>query len=699
MRARGRPLALASLTWFAASCGGPSTTEEPARKGLDVVLITIDTLRADALGFSGNARSKTPNMDALAARARVFPNAHAHNVVTLPSHANILSGLLPYEHGIRDNAGFRFPEKLPTLATRLSALGYETAAFVSAFPLDSRFGLARGFSVYDDRYGKGTRSLSFELAERPGPETVSAALAWYRSKPPGKRFLWVHLFEPHAPYIPPASLRDAFANEPYLGEVAAADAALGPLLEQVSTSPALIVLTADHGESLGEHGEATHGLFVYEATLHVPLVVAGPGIPPGPYAGSASHIDIVPTVLAALAAPADPALPGRSLLSPETAARVLYFESLSTHLNRGWAPLTGVLADKTKYIDLPVRELYDLAQDPKELTNLAASRDGEVRAMKRLVPAKAGAAIARAAPSSEEAARLRSLGYVTSAGASTPKTRAYTAEDDPKNLRAIDQGLHRVIDLYQRGELAKAIREGEELVKTRPGVLVGAEHLAFLYQQAERPKDAIRLLSGLVKSGEANEAIRVRLGLVLSENGRAKEAVEVLAPLSASEDPDTLNALGIALSDARAFARARETFERSLRIDPENPSTYLNAGISALKEGKPDEACERLKAALARNPELGPALNALGAAEASRGHIDEALAAWAKAVSVNPSDLDALYNLGTTAARHDRPQEAAAALRLFLERAPANLTKERREAAAMLKSLDSMSTTQERSSK
>ena len=259
-------------------------------------------------------------------------------------------------------------------------------AFVSAFPLDARWGLARGFDVYDDRYGKGTDTGSFQFAERRGTDTVAAALDWWRKQPAGRRFLWVHVFEPHAPYQPPPPFDGEYRDAPYLGEVAAADAALAPLLDEVLSAPrgsAVAFLTGDHGESLGEHGEETHGLFAYDATLHVPLVAFGPRLAAGRDARPAGHIDIVPTVLDELGAPADSTLSGRSLLAAPADGYVLYFEALSASLNRGWAPLTGVLRGGLKYIDLPIRELYDLSTDPAETSNLAPERDADVRALAR----------------------------------------------------------------------------------------------------------------------------------------------------------------------------------------------------------------------------------------------------------------------------------------------------------------------------
>lgn len=665
----------------------------PAGAGLDVVLITVDTWRADAAGFAGNPRVRTPAFDRLAAAGRVFTNARAHNVVTLPSHANILTGLLPYQHGIRDNSGFRLNSGVPTLATRLTGRGYTAAGFVSAFPLDSRWGLASGFALYDDKVGKGTDTGNFQLPERPGLETVARALTWWLRQPPGKRFLFVHVFEPHAPYRPPPPFDVEYAANPYLGEVAAADAALEPLLNEILAAPAgsvLALLTGDHGESLGEHGEETHGLFAYDATLRVPLVLFGPRLAAGKDERPAGHVDLVPTVLDAIGAPPDPALPGRSLLAGAEPDRVLYFESLSASLNRGWAPLTGVLRGGLKYVDLPVKELYDLPADPAEKTNLARERDADLRSLARLLPPETKEPPRPGTPSAEEVAKLRALGYVASSGR-RPARAPFTEAEDPKRLVAVDQALHRIIDLYQRGRMKEAVTEAERLVASHPRLAIGVEHLAFLYQQWERLPDAARVLrtyfAGPDRDGAAPEALRARYGMVLCEMGRPKEAVAILKPLSASTDPDSLDALGIALADAGDLAAARETFSRSLVLDPTDPRALESLGVVALREKKYDDARALYRRALDVNPKLPGSRNGLGAAEAALGNLDAAFEAWSAALALNPDDLEALYNLGTTAARAGRP-EGAAALRRYLTLAPAGrFARERAEAEALLRSL------------
>ncbi len=380
----GRALMVLSTTVALIACGGGASTEggsasapeaEIRREpGLNVLMITVDTLRADALGSYGNTRAVTPWMDRLAAEGVRFENARAHNVVTLPTHASILTGLYPQEHGVRDNSGFRLPEELPTLATILRKEGYRTGAFVSAFPLDSRFGLDQGFEVYEDNFVGSERRPAFFEVERAGPETVALARSWIEANDDRPWFCWVHLYEPHFPYDPPEPLKSRFSDDLYLGDVAAVDEALAPLLEpllkRANSSQTLVVLTSDHGEALGEHGEATHGIFAYESTLRVPLVLyQGDLFEPRVVLDPVRHIDLLPTILDALGLPVAEGSSGRSLL-PVVFGQVAeeapstYFESLSPQLNRGWAPLYGIVDGDMKYIELPIPELYDLEADP-----------------------------------------------------------------------------------------------------------------------------------------------------------------------------------------------------------------------------------------------------------------------------------------------------------------------------------------------
>ena len=286
----------------------------------NVVLVTIDTLRADHVGSYGNAAAATPNLDALAARGVRFQTAVAHVPLTGPSHASILTGLTPLAHGFRDNGGYALGTAVKTAAEDFRAAGYRTAAFVSGFPLDRRFGFDRGFETYDDHLPRGNDRRRTPYVERRGDATTDAVLRWF-SAPPAPAapfFLWVHYYDPHAPYEPPGELAGRFRDAPYDGEIAFVDTQLGRLVQALEQKGAMagtvLLVTADHGESLGEHGEGTHGIFVYDATLRVPFILAGPGVAAGRAAATVARgIDVLPTLLDYAGLSASPALEGRSL--------------------------------------------------------------------------------------------------------------------------------------------------------------------------------------------------------------------------------------------------------------------------------------------------------------------------------------------------------------------------------------------------
>jgi arylsulfatase A-like enzyme/tetratricopeptide (TPR) repeat protein len=688
-RALGFVLALAVLAagtghvLLAANPAGSAESRQPP----DVVLVTIDTLRADALGCYGNREVETPNIDSLAREGLVFDFAHASNVVTLPSHTNILTGLYPFQHGVRDNAGFRLDPRFPTLATILSGRGYATAAFVAAFPLDSRYGLGRGFDVYDDHYPPAVSSYDFELPERPGTEVVGLACRWYEKVRGRKRFLWVHLYEPHAPYRPPAPFAERYAGRLYLGEVAAADAALAPLIRLIRQEGAgrtLVIVTGDHGEALGDHGERTHGLFAYEATLRIPLLLWCPGVIEAARSSRpARHVDILPTVLDVLAAPVPTGLPGSSLLSGDPGGAD-YFEAMYASLNRGWAPLTGMIAEGFKFIDLPIPELYELRSDPEEKHNLVDSRRDIVRKIRSLMPASSPPGAPRSTDP-EEARRLLSLGYLSG---SASHHGPYTKADDPKTLVGLDARMRQVVDLYQLGRQSAATELARAILRERPSMAEAYEFLAYLLQQSGKGLEAARVLETAIRKGLASEGMRVRLALVYSEAGKPARGLEALKPVSESDDPDTQNTIGIMLADMGRTDQAMAVFEKVLQKHPDSALTLQNMGIALLKAKNAPAALERFRRALAINEKLPRALNAKGVAEMELGDAASAMASWKRAAELDPRQYDALFNLGLVAAQNGQPDLARDALGRFIATAPPSLySRDIEQARQMLRQL------------
>ncbi|HEY6146702.1 MAG TPA: sulfatase-like hydrolase/transferase, partial [Thermoanaerobaculia bacterium] len=556
-----------------------------------------------------------------------------------------------------------------------------------AFPLDSRYGLTRGFDVYEEMYKQTDQPEDFQIQQARGDEVARRALEWYGAQSGHPTFLWAHVYDPHAPYDPPPGWRERFADDLYLGEVAFTDSALAPLIAAVtSRRPApLLIITADHGEARGDHGELTHGLFTYEATLHVPLLVWCPDLVTASRdANPARHVDILPTVLDAIGQEKPEMLPGSSLIAlrSETMPEGSYFESLSATLNRGWAPLRGLIVGNEKFVDLPVPELYDLPADPKEEKNLVRERTDSVRKLrKRLLDLPAGTT-ERGTVDAEEAAKLRSLGYL--AGSAEAK-KTYGPEDDPKNLIDVDRQLHRVVELFQLQRSAEAIPIARKLVAEHPGMKTGYLQLGYLLQQHGDPKGALRVYEQAVARGLGGESLDRKRALLLSESGKPADAVRILERYRQSEDLDTLNALGIALTDADRPEEGLVVFARALEIQPRNALALLNSGIADLKLGRVDEARQVLESALAISRRSPRALNALGVAWSRLGQPAKAVEAWSQCVRVDPQQYDALYNLGRVAGQLGDWKRAREALTRFADTAPPRrYAKDIREVRAVL---------------
>jgi arylsulfatase A-like enzyme/Flp pilus assembly protein TadD len=653
--------------------------------GLSVLLISIDTLRADALGAYGSAKAATPWIDRLAREGVRFEAARAHNVVTLPSHANLLSGLLPLDHGVRDNSGFRFPGGRATLATLLKSRGYRTGAFVSAYPLDSRFGLDAGFEVYDDRLGGSEirSERAFLVPERSGRKTVAAAAEWLRLESEKPAFCFVHLYEPHFPYDPPEPFASRFREDPYHGEVAAADAALDPLLrpllEQGAEGRFLVILTSDHGEGLGDHDEDTHGIFAYESTLRVPLVLYAPRIlSPRAVRAPVGHVDVLPTVLDALALETPAGLPGRSLLplaaGEKSEPRPGYFEALSSSLNQGWAPLRGVVRDNLKYIDLPLPELYDLGADAREERNLVASRPREAGALRAQLDLfrSEDRGVERVPEDAGARERLRALGYL---GGSAPLKERYEERDDPKRLIELDRRAAEVLRLFHARRYDEAAQLGRKSLEQRPDSPLAWAHLASIERARGDLEAAItagrRALS--LRPADTEQASLVAVYLV--EAGRPAEALGLLEGYLAGDPPDldVLTAQGMALARLGRRREALAVFERARRADPTNAMVLVNTATVHLQSGEPEAARRELEAALALDPDVARAYNGLGVIAAQSGRLEEAVARWKQAATLDPNDYQTLFNLGVTLRRLGRSGEARPFLEAYLRAAPVAL--------------------------
>ena len=644
----------------------------------NILLVTIDTLRADALGSYGG-RAITPNLDRLAAHGARFTFAHSHAVVTLVSHASILTGRYPYEHGIRDNTGYRLSPSQPTAATRLKAQGFATGAFVGGFPLDHRFGLGVGFDVYDDRFNTAS-GQDVSDRERRADAVVAPALGWI-GKQPGKWFAWVHVYDPHAPYQPPPEWAARFPSDPYLGEVSWTDAALGVLFDALAAQPrpTLVVVTGDHGESLGEHGELTHSLFAYEPTLHVPLIISeiGPVSRRAAVSGRVvetpvRHVDILPTLLAGAAAPPDGSLPGTSLESVIAAGRgpehASYFEAMTATVTRGWAPLRGVLVGREKFIDLPIVEMYDLGADPHEAKNVVNAEAERARVMLNTLRTFNVAPPVRAQEETAETVeRLRSLGYI-GGGTATVKEK-YTDADDPKRLVTLEQAMQRAADAERQGRIAEAIDLYKGVIAKRPDTEDAYRKLALVYWRTGNAREAIATLEAALRNGVTQSEVRIKLAQYFSESGEADKAIALLEH-DAGDDPDALIALGNAYTVAGRRPEALRTFTHLIAVDPNNGLAYEDIGVGELQVKEYAAAEASLRHAIRIDPNLAGAHTALGVVLASTGRKPEAIDEWNRAVALDATDFNALFNLTINLAEAGRSGEARTFGERFIATAP-----------------------------
>ncbi len=687
-------LAAVLLCTLVMACGR-AQSEPPNRRaqrgalqGGNVLLVTIDTLRADRVGAYGGG-ALTPALDRLAAAGIRFSHAYSHAPLTLPAHTSIFTGLTPATHGVHDNGAAGVESHVPTLAERLRAAGYRTAAFVGAFVLDARFGLNRGFDVYDDHIGSGGGPIDFAFAERPADQVTKSAGDWIlRLGDPQSAirnpqsaipwFAWVHLFDPHAPYRAP----EQRASDPYDNEVAFADAQLGLLLDRLRAAGqldrTLIVVLADHGESLGEHGEATHGLFAYNATLRIPLIVSGPSLAHQVVEAPVAQIDVLPTVLELIGLEATTPIDGRSLLpairGESAAARPIYFEALDAYLTRNWAPLTGVIDGDWKYVDLPEAELYDLANDPNEQRNVIAREPQRAAALQQTVERwrPSGRAPTRSSPSldPDAAARLRALGYA-GVQASPSIGRVFGVADDPKRLLDLDRRYTRALTLTGARQYDEAVQLLQSVIAERPDFTLAYTNLASVLIESGRPRQAMAPLEAALRRGLSAPEISARLGAAHLAAGEPGEAVRVLEPLAARREAplEALNTLAIALSELGRFDRARPWLTRVLQQSPGSATTWNNLGLLEMGARRPREAAAAFERAVAADPALAQAWQGLGAARAA-SDPDGAIDAWRRAAVLRPGDYDLLFNLAVLLHQRGRHQEARPYIERFVANAP-----------------------------
>jgi len=633
---------------------------------LNLLLVTLDTTRADRMHAYGFAGIETPNFDRLAREGVLFEEAVAPAPLTLPAHSSIFTGQFPPAHGVRDNGGFFLDDKETTIAERLQARGYATGGFVGAYVLDHKWGIAQGFQTYFDDFDLTKyQSLSLGSVDRPGNEVAERALAWLDTVRAKRFFGWVHFYDAHSPYTPPEPFKSRYAGRPYIGEIAFVDSQLGRLLayldEHDLARKTVVVVMGDHGESLGEHGEGTHGFFVYQATMHVPLVIRAPydAMAGRRVADTVRSIDILPTSLELLGIKPADRLEGTSVVPLMTGAKrelglAAYSEAVYPRFHFGWSDLRALTAGRYKYVAAPRPELYDLQQDPKESKNIYLERQAlgdrlnqELTALERRMSASASAPTAAVEVDPEARERLAALGYVgtfvTTAssdrgGLADPKDKIQLfnlmtqARETARHEKDSDEGLQalkRVVDedpkvidawfmmgneYYRRHDYARAIDRYKHALELKPDYDLVVINMANAYRALGRDEEAMIGYRRFMELDPKNAQIRYETAQILIDNGKLDEAQAELT--------------------------------HALQLEPKLAAARNALGVLALRRGDLGGAEREIRAAIAEKADVRLAHYNLALLAEERGDFQRAIAEYTREIELHANSYKAAFNLG-----------------------------------------------------
>jgi arylsulfatase A-like enzyme/lipopolysaccharide biosynthesis regulator YciM len=643
--------------------------------GYNVLVITTDTTRADHIGCYGNRSVETPVIDELARRGILFAEAVTPSPNTMPAHSSLLTGLYPVHHGVRANGTFKLDGKVTTLAERLKEKGYRTGAVISAFVLDSRFGLDQGFDLYHDDLTKGMQYSPHMFRERAAELTNEPAVAWLRENTEQPFFLWVHYFDPHAVYMPPEPFRSDYAHDLYDGEIAYVDSQIGALLNHLEElgvrDRTLVIYTSDHGEGLGEHGEQTHSLLVYDATLHIPMIIHAPkALPQGKVIHRQSClVDVMPTVLELLGHEVPDDLDGVNLCRPPAEEnRPLLIETIATMTLHGWAPLIGVRRSDFKYILAPTPELYDLKNDPRERDNLHDALPKQVSELSTklaewlgqdpYLAARKAVNLSTLEADKESLRHLAALGYVSTSEVEEEETAQL---EDPKDMIAQWEAVQQAINLRAQGDPQAAVAILEPHVAAVPGDVFARTVLGGVYRQL----------------GDEERA--------LAQFQRAED-----------DEPNDANiplAIGGTYISQGKYEEAEKKIRRSLEIDPEQGHAHIALGQLALTRGRVKEAIDSYRRAIELDPGSSgaDAHNRIGLLHLYGGRLDDAREAFRSAIEIDSLNGEAHDGLANILVLEGRPEAAMAELRIALRFDPNQF-----RALATLASLVSQQGDQER---
>ena len=696
----GTIAALGLLVYFVVIGPGSRQVDFSGAQTFNVLLITLDTTRADHLGCYGYPPAKTPHLDGLAREGIRFARVYCPAPLTLPSHCSIMSGLYPVTHKVRNN-GHDLPPGIKTLADILKGHGYTTAAFVSSFSVDSRFGIGRGFDVYDDTF-QSQLPLKSSNAERRAEETFGRFSRWLEKNWENRFFAWVHYFDPHLPYDPPSPYREEFGGRLYDGEIAYMDHYVGAILERLEEKGILektiIVVAGDHGEGLGDKVEAGHGIFLYEETLLVPLIFYNRKVFPRSQVieSQARLVDVAPTILEIIGLKDEAAgMQGQSLSAwlRGKSRKDLdgLVETFYPRENFGWSELVGLISGAWKFIRAPRPELYDLKNDPEErknIYNISANKAGELaekleRELLRLSSdrkASGEPAIAR----TTDLEKLRSLGYLNFAPA-----KPGSAFADPKEKI----GLLRLIQQAQAYELEEQYPEAErvyrKILEEIPDSPASYVNLAIAQARQNKFDQAIETLGQGIARIPDSEIMLVRLGHTYLVTGKSQEALETMEKVLAL-NPQNVDALTVCAGILDATGRkddARSYYERALAIEPESRHLRMSYAGNLASHGELREAIKIYETLIGDFPEEQAFYQYAGIAYSYLGEFDRAISLLQQAVAIRPTPVG-YFNLAVAYEKSGNLQQAVKYFKLYLENSRGEGEVNVRKARAELENLE-----------
>jgi len=653
---------------------------------LNLLLVTLDTTRADRIGCYGYAKAKTPNLDTLALKGVRFSNAYCQVPLTLPSHCSILTGTYPIYHKVHNNGSYYLSSSHITLAEILKEKGYKTAAFVSSFTVDSRFGLDQGFDVYDDKFQEDEvmKRLS---SERRADKVFYSFSNWVDKDDKQKFFCWIHFYDPHLPYDPPSPYKEEFSDSPYDGEIAYMDFYLGKIIDKLEEKGkldnTLIVIAGDHGEALGERGELDHGFFIYDNTLKVPFILyCEKNLPQGMVIGSRVRlIDIMITILGMIEAPVNKEIQGTNLLKylegKEKDDLPSYVETYYPREMCGWSELIGLIDTEWKYIQAPKEELYNIKRDPEEEKNLINKEKKIASTMKEklkniIKDYSSEIEEGKKKLTLEEQERLRSLGYLgTEFSGDISRGDLADPKDKIDECQIIFQA-----QMYEfQRNYQKAIEFYNKIISLEPQMSMNYFKLARIYQHMNKHKEAVQVLKKGIENNPDEYILLSRLGMVYVELGKLKEALE-LTQAALKINPDYFDSLitsGLIMRRLGRQKEAVEYYQKALKIEPENKFLQMNYAHSLGASGRTEEALEIYDKLKNEHPDDYQVYQDMGIIFASMGNLEKSCENFKKAVSLNPSPMT-YFNYALILEKAGNLEEAIHYLKLYLENTPEDNT-------------------------